>query len=419
MESFAKIPLGQTTLKLIDRVLWVVEKSVQWSLPVQEASSDENGKTFGEVELVRPLPWILFLPGLILLRAVRIALNVGAFVCGYPLIQPSGIVKYVQKRRRQLRTIKNNGLKSMRIQKEITDQDKVVAKNDARKSLIKSIQLTLSTLSCLDGYRNSPSPPPTRIQVSNNFDLVPVSIEENSTIESTNSPNRSDSKRKFFEVEAASTDDDDDGSESEDETLTSQIERLALEKSIDDPDFNPDALSLSDATDASFEDEVSITEAKELMADAKKDLKLIQLQNSEQSEQKEKPISDEKSKVIVTPENSGNNHGVEALDGQENYYSPVNFGTDGELAFYSPISSKSVSPERSNSPIKQIPIKGSNAKSSDIGNGALKTNEELIFPGFQKKTLQMVTLREKNRRTVENSTTNIDVSVMEIVKKSN
>lgn len=39
MESFAKIPLGQTTLKLIDRVLWVVEKSVQWSLPVQEASS--------------------------------------------------------------------------------------------------------------------------------------------------------------------------------------------------------------------------------------------------------------------------------------------------------------------------------------------------------------------------------------------
>lgn len=67
---------------------------------------------------------------------------------------------------------------------------------------------------------------------------MPVSIEENSTIESTNSPNRSDSKRKFFEVEAASTDDDDDGSESEDETLTSQIERLALEKSIDDPDFN-------------------------------------------------------------------------------------------------------------------------------------------------------------------------------------
>ncbi|XP_051174713.1 uncharacterized protein LOC127290278 isoform X4 [Leptopilina boulardi] len=303
MESFAKIPLGQTTLKLIDRVLWVVEKSVQWSLPVQEASSDENGKTFGEVELVRPLPWILFLPGLILLRAVRIALNVGAFVCGYPLIQPSGIVKYVQKRRRQLRTIKNNGLKSMRIQKEITDQDKVVAKNDARKSLIKSIQLTLSTLSCLDGYRNSPSPPPTRIQVSNNFDLVPVSIEENSTIESTNSPNRSDSKRKFFEVEAASTDDDDDGSESEDETLTSQIERLALEKSIDDPDFNPDALSLSDATDASFEDEVSITEAKELMADAKKDLKLIQLQNSEQSEQKEKPISDEKSQSKEVTQN--------------------------------------------------------------------------------------------------------------------
>lgn len=56
---------------------------------------------------------------------------------------------------------------------------------------------------------------------------------------------------------------------------------------------------------------------------------------------------------MVMPENSGANHGVDAHDEEENYYSPVNFGTDGDLAFYSPISSKSVSPERSNSPIKR------------------------------------------------------------------
>ncbi|XP_043480146.1 uncharacterized protein LOC122509897 isoform X2 [Leptopilina heterotoma] len=326
MESFAKIPLGQTALKLVDRVLWVVEKSAQWSLPVQEPSSDENGKTFGEVELVRPLPWILFLPGLILLRAVRIALNVGAFICGYPQIQPSGIVKFIQKRRRQLRTIKNNGFKSMRARKELTDQ-------------------------------------------------VPVPVEEDTT-DSANSPN---SKRKYLEVELSSTDDD-DGSESEEETLTSQIERLAFEKSIDDPDFNPDALSSSDVTDTSFEDEISISEAKDLVADAKTDLKHVQLQTpDEQSKQKEVAIPDEKTNVMVMPENSGANHGVDAHDEEENYYSPVNFGTDGDLAFYSPISSKSVSPERSNSPIKQIQSKGSNTKSNDIGNGALKTNEEHIF----------------------------------------
>lgn len=45
--------------------------------------------------------------------------------------------------------------------------------------------------------------------------------------------------------------------------------------------------------------------------------------------------------------------------------------------------------------------------------------QKTTFRGFQKKTLQTVTLRGKNRRTVENSTTSTDVPVMEIVKKSN
>ena len=62
----------------------------------------------------------------------------------------------------------------------------------------------------------------------------------------------------------------------------------------------------------------------------------------------------QKAKPILTLENSGAKYGVEnSAEGQENFYSPNNFGTEGDLAFYSPISSKSVSPERSDSPIKR------------------------------------------------------------------
>lgn len=48
---------------------------------------------FGKIELVRPLPWILFLPGLVILRIIRSGLNLGAFILGYPQIQPSVMVR--------------------------------------------------------------------------------------------------------------------------------------------------------------------------------------------------------------------------------------------------------------------------------------------------------------------------------------
>lgn len=39
LEATAQISLGQGLLRFADRCLWVVEKSAQWSLPVQEVSS--------------------------------------------------------------------------------------------------------------------------------------------------------------------------------------------------------------------------------------------------------------------------------------------------------------------------------------------------------------------------------------------
>ncbi|XP_033207578.1 uncharacterized protein LOC117167076 isoform X2 [Belonocnema kinseyi] len=367
IESLARISLGQTVLKLIDRILWVVEKSAQWSLPIQETAADENGKSFGEIRLVRPLPWILFFPALIMLRILKVGVNIGAFLIGYPPIQPSEVVKFVQKRRRQLRTIKNNGLKSMRARR-VTSKDKGLAKNEARETIIRSIQLTLSSLSCLDKSRSSPSPPPERIRIFNNFDTPTAPSEEKSTTESTTSPHRSDSKRKFGEVTAST---DDDSSQSEEETLISKVNRLASEDSNDDPDFLPDGYCSSDGTtETSLDDEVSLTEAKELADEAGNDLSKL-MKSSEDYKKRTTSEPVQKANPILAHENSGERLGVEISEGQDNFYSPNSFGTEGDLAFYSPISSKSVSPERSESPIKPQ-LKGTNAKSSDFGNGEVK-----------------------------------------------
>ena len=41
IELLSRVSVGQTFLKLIDRILWVVEKSAQWSLPAQEMAAGE------------------------------------------------------------------------------------------------------------------------------------------------------------------------------------------------------------------------------------------------------------------------------------------------------------------------------------------------------------------------------------------
>lgn len=54
--------------------------------------TEDDGKVFGKLKLTRPLPWFLFLPGLAILRIIRCIINVGAYIFGYPQIQPSGMV---------------------------------------------------------------------------------------------------------------------------------------------------------------------------------------------------------------------------------------------------------------------------------------------------------------------------------------
>ncbi|PBC27914.1 hypothetical protein APICC_10094 [Apis cerana cerana] len=267
--TVSQTSIGQALFKFIDSFLWVVEKSTQWSLPAHEIAAEENGKVFGRIELVRPLPWLFFLPGLVILRIIRCGLNLGAFILGYPQIRPSGMVKFVQKTRRRLRAI---NVKAIKARRRITcAKDKRLTMIEAKKALIRSIRLTLSTLSCLDTSKSSPSPPPMKIRVGQmDFDTI-ATPEEKSTTESVGSPVLHEMKRKFSQIL-----DDESSDGSDNETLRTKLERLAMENSTDDSDFNIADCSMESSTGSSENDvdkEISFNETTEIQREACKFLK--------------------------------------------------------------------------------------------------------------------------------------------------
>uniref|UniRef100_A0A0C9Q7G7 LeuA_1 protein n=1 Tax=Fopius arisanus TaxID=64838 RepID=A0A0C9Q7G7_9HYME len=209
LTALAQMSMGQVLLRVLDRTLWIVEKSAQWSLPCHESPIEENGKSFHSMELVRPLPWVLFLPWLILLRLSRLTWNLGGVILGYPTIDPSDIVRYVQKTRRRLRTIKTNGIKTLR-----------------------------------------------QKRIANNRPLS-TTPDEKSATEST----IVDQKRKYTQISS----DDQESDESEEETLNSKIERLARENSFDDRDFQPgDSSETSESSQTDLEDEEKIISQHEV-----------------------------------------------------------------------------------------------------------------------------------------------------------
>ncbi|XP_077269954.1 uncharacterized protein LOC143901459 isoform X2 [Temnothorax americanus] len=339
--------LGQTALKLMDNFLWVVEKCAEWSLPRQEVRGDENRKDSGKPELVRPLPWLLFLPSLVLLRVIRATLNIGGYILGYPEITPSRMVKFVQICRRYLNKGMNKGTKE-----RYETKDKRSSINEAKKALIKSIRLTLSSLSCLDASKPSLSPPPTKIHVGSVLDPDPVTtLEEKSVTESTEST----AKLK------------DSSSESEkEETLNEKIERLALENSEDDEDFDPAKCGFSSDTSSdenisdenSDDDKVSETEVNDVVEDAKLFRKNIKtnIERFLNAEQTSAPAPQEETVELDCEKRSSAKKSrdkveerlaiSQCIDSPE-CYTPDRSSQEGEPTFYSPISSDSDAPKES------------------------------------------------------------------------
>ncbi|XP_039759389.1 uncharacterized protein LOC120633276 [Pararge aegeria] len=112
-ERAASYRMGQTTLRYMDRALWIIEKSARWAVP-PPLDQDERPQP----ELIRPLPWVLFFPLLIILRITREFISLANLVLGKPPLRSADVVTYIQGKRRYLRTLKYQGNRMMRARTE-------------------------------------------------------------------------------------------------------------------------------------------------------------------------------------------------------------------------------------------------------------------------------------------------------------
>lgn len=111
--------------------------------------SDSNG-TFGKPSpLVRPLPWVLFLPMLLIMRVVRASLNLAAVFVGMDNVKPTTIVRYLQIRRRRIRALKFQGLRRMLHRKP--------EKHDEPTTWSRNFLATVSRAFCISYQHNDTS----------------------------------------------------------------------------------------------------------------------------------------------------------------------------------------------------------------------------------------------------------------------
>uniref|UniRef100_A0A182LXK5 Uncharacterized protein n=1 Tax=Anopheles culicifacies TaxID=139723 RepID=A0A182LXK5_9DIPT len=130
----ATTSVGQFVYKRFDNLLWTIEKTARWSLPQPSPAavssktspvdeSEDVGSNISGPPLIRPLPWLLFLPALIALRMVRSALSMGARFVGRGPVLPSSVVGFLQNKRRKLRALKYRGQRLQRIAKVEQEAD--------------------------------------------------------------------------------------------------------------------------------------------------------------------------------------------------------------------------------------------------------------------------------------------------------
>ncbi|XP_012537521.1 serine/threonine-protein kinase rio2 isoform X3 [Monomorium pharaonis] len=284
--------LGQTMLKLVDNFLWTVEKCAEWSLP--RHGEDENRKDSGKPHLVRPLPWLLFLPSLVLLRVMRVTVNIGAFIFGYSQITPSGMIKFVQLSRRHLNAAMNK-----------------------RKERQES--------------------------------KVTMTSEEKPITESKDSTEVKDSTNALEEEE-----------EEEEETLNEKIDRLALENSEDDEDFDPTKYSSSDTSNdddvENSDGNVSPTEIldiqnankafqKNLKNDIEQFLKAEQTSELAPKQEFIEPVCGKRSSAKESRDKVEERLATSQRIESPECYTPDRSSQEGDPIFYSPISSDSDAPK--------------------------------------------------------------------------
>lgn len=137
----------------IDACLAVVEKTAKWSLPQSPPPSEEDTSkmNISPPPLIRPLPWILFLPALIALRLVRVSLSFIALLIGKQPVYPATMVSFLQSRRRKLRALKYRGQKIQRMKRAELESEQ--GHEQAAKTWLDRITFPLRYIICLRAVR--------------------------------------------------------------------------------------------------------------------------------------------------------------------------------------------------------------------------------------------------------------------------
>nr|CAD7395866.1 unnamed protein product [Timema cristinae] len=125
-ERVASVPLGQSALQQMGRFLYVVEESLQWTLPRPLPSKEpiahiceEDGfvtEAAEPAERKRPLPWVLFVPLLAALKAVGAFTNVYSWILNMAPPKTEDMIQAIHCQQRNLRAVKFRGLRRMREQ---------------------------------------------------------------------------------------------------------------------------------------------------------------------------------------------------------------------------------------------------------------------------------------------------------------
>nr|CAD7257432.1 unnamed protein product [Timema shepardi] len=125
-ERVASVPLGQSALQQMGRFLYVVEESLQWTLPRPLPSKEpiahiceEDGfvtEAAEPAERKRPLPWVLFVPLLAALKAVGAFTSMYSWILNMAPPKTEDMIQAIHCQQRNLRAVKFRGLRRMREQ---------------------------------------------------------------------------------------------------------------------------------------------------------------------------------------------------------------------------------------------------------------------------------------------------------------
>ncbi|XP_050074481.1 uncharacterized protein LOC126562105 isoform X2 [Anopheles maculipalpis] len=246
----ATTSVGQFVYKRIDNLLWTIEKTARWSLPQPSpASVSSKTSTAEESEhidsnisrppLIRPLPWLLFLPALITLRMVRSVLSMGARVVGKGPVLPSSVVGFLQNKRRKLRALKYRGQRLQRIAQNEREEDPNLA------TWLKRIIVPFRMVMCTRPYRS----------IDENSDVAHAVVFRKDRPSSADQKQIASKKRSLHHREAESAEEEisDEEDSFENAGCKALLDKYANEE---DSSFNMEDASLvsSDSTDSSLSD---------------------------------------------------------------------------------------------------------------------------------------------------------------------